>query len=71
MENCNFYILEIPCISPVAGIPASQVRLLPIMHQFPHKAKILALWVFETLGFIIIPLFLKVGIYWVKKALKF
>ena len=26
MENCNFYISEIPCLSPVAGIPARQVR---------------------------------------------
>ena len=63
MENCNFYISEIPCLSPVAGIPASQVRHLPIMHHFPHKAKlILALRVFYTLSFIVMPLFLKVGL---------
>ena len=35
-----FYISEIACLSPVAGIPASQVRHLPIMHHFPHKAKL-------------------------------
>ena len=42
-----FYILEIPCLSPVAGIPASQIRHLPIRQHFPHKVKlILALRVF-------------------------
>ena len=41
MENCNFYTLKIPCLSPVAGIPASQVRHLPIMHYFPHKANLI------------------------------
>ena len=47
MENGIIYILEIPSLSQVAGIPASQVRHLPIMHYFPHKVKlILALSVF-------------------------
>ena len=41
MENCNFYILEIPCLSPVAGIPASQLRHLPIMHHFLHEANLI------------------------------
>ena len=56
------YFRDTP-ISPVADIPASQVRHLPIMHYFPHKATlILALRVLWTLSFIVMPLFLKVGL---------
>ena len=39
MENLKFIFLEIPRISPAAGTSASQVRHLPIMQHFPHKAK--------------------------------